>query len=105
MPRGFLPNRHQVSALCRETDSVLAGIAFGASSLERLKRYQAAYKFGRARSIDSCCCHDRGLAEAVRLGDSSQHCVLPRCQPNVADIVGKEAVSLKTGAVEKIERG
>jgi hypothetical protein len=105
MPRGLLPNRHQVSALCRETDSVLAGIAFGASSLERPKRYQAAHKFGRARSIDSCCCHDCGLAEAVLLGDCSQHRVLPRGQPNVADITDKEAVGLKTGAVEKIERG
>jgi hypothetical protein len=30
---------------------------------------------------------------------------LPRGQPNVADITDKEAVGLKTGAVEKIERG
>ena len=105
MPRGFLPNRHQVSALCRETDSVLAGIAFGASSLERPKRYQAAHKFGRARSIDSCCCHDCGLAGAILWETARSTAYLPRGQLNVADITDKEAVGLKTGAVEKIERG
>ncbi len=102
--RGALANRQHFFALRSEPDGIDARILFGAPALQQTSGDETAHQFGSSRSINPGGRHDRGLTEAVGIGDRLQDGELSRRKGVVADLTREKIVGALSGTVQQMQR-
>ena len=90
--------------LLGEPHSIEARIPSGAPALQPSVRHQPADEFRSAGPVNPRRCHDRGLAQAVSVGNRLQHRELAECEVRISHIACEQAVRALTRTMQEMQR-